>query len=224
LKAKSYKINLISSNKEFHWECAEHINRPEPANFRAQRFGPNGLLGSNLAASLLKSSEFPFTHYCAWRDISFKHLYYPCIHESKSKSESKQLREVVQNILDEPIPERVRQWFLKLLRPSKGVKLISPAREKKAMFEEFDPYPPQGSQTITNYQNELLRLYDALEGMEGEEGHRFMRWVFSRRLGENLTPSVMAKLRERVNTAFYIRHLYSYVIVNNEDRRRMVFL
>ena len=51
-----------------------------------------------------------------------------------------------------------------------------------------------------------------------------MRWVFSRRLGENLTPSIMAKLREMVNTAFYIRHLYSYVIGNNEDRRRMVYL
>jgi len=90
------------------------------------------------------------------------------------------------------------------------------------MFEEFDPYPPQRNQTIPKYQNDLVRLYDTLEGMEGGEGRCFMRWVFSRRLGENLTP-IMAKLRERVNTAFYIRHLYSYVIVNNEDGRRMVF-
>ena len=33
----------------------------------------------------------------------------------------------------------------------------------------------------------------------------------------------MEKLRERVTTAFYIRYVYSHVIVNNEDGRSMVF-
>jgi len=41
------------------------------------------------------------------------------------------LREVVQNILDEPIPEKVKQPLLKLLKPSKGGKTIAPPRRKK---------------------------------------------------------------------------------------------
>jgi len=139
--------------------------------------------------------------------------------------ERQRLREVVQNILDEPIPEKVKQRLLKPLRPSKGGKPIAPPKKKdtrrKALLEEFDPYPPHGIQTTTNYQNELLRLYDALEGLE--EGRRFMRLIFSRRLAQNLTPSITSKLRERVNTAFYLRHIYSYVIVNNEDGRSMIF-
>ena len=33
---------------------------------------------------------------------------------------------------------------------------------------------------------------------------------------------MMRKLRERVNTAFYIRYNYAYVIVNSEDGRNMI--
>ena len=86
------------------------------------------------------------------------------------KMERRRLREVVQNILDEPIPEKVKQRLLKPLRPSKGGKPIAPPRRenaarRRALLVEFDPYLPHGNQTITNYQNELLRLYDALEGV-----------------------------------------------------------
>jgi len=61
----------------------------------------------------------------------------------------------------------VKQPLLKLLKPSKGGKTIAPPRRKKDKrrkegLEEFDPYPPHGNQPITNYQKELLRLYDAL--------------------------------------------------------------
>ena len=136
---------------------------------------------------------------------------------------------VVQNILDEPIPERVRRRLLKPLKPFKGGKPVALPREKKvtrrqAILQEFDPYPLNGSQTITNYQNELLRLYDALDGVVGEEWPRFMRWTFSKRLEQNLTPSIMGKLRERVNAAFYIRYFYSDIIVNIKVGRRNGFL
>jgi len=88
----------------------------------------------------------------------------------------------------------VKQWLLKPLRPSKGGKPIAPPRREKetrrqVLLKEFDPYPPHGYQTVTKHKNELLRLYDALEGEE--EGRRFMRLIFSRRLGQNLTPSII---------------------------------
>jgi len=129
------------------------------------------------------------------------------------------LQEVVQNILDEPIPEKVKQWLLKPLRICKGGKPIAPLRREQETRRQVLLEEPHGNQTITNYQNDLLRLYDALESRE--EGQHFMRLIFSRRLGQNLTP-IIGKLRERVNTAFYLRYLYSYVIVNNNNRRSMV--
>lgn len=112
-----------------------------------------------------------------------------------------QLREVVQNILDAPVPKKVKQQLLKPLRLSKGGK---PRRERETrmqtFLERFGLYAPHGNQTISNYQNKLLRLYDALEGEE----------------------SIIDRLRERVNTTFYLRYSYSYVIVNNKDRRKML--
>lgn len=45
-----------------------------------------------------------------------------------------------------------------------------PPREKKVKLEEFDPYPPHERQTMS------IRM--RLEGVEGEEGHHFMRWIF----------------------------------------------
>jgi len=145
----------------------------------------------------LKCSQFPgcicltprLYYYCTVTrpaKFPFKHLRLPFI---TKRIERQRLREVVQNILNEPIPEKVKQRLLKPLRPSKGGKPIAPPRRKqetrsKALLEEFDPYLPLGNQTITNYKNELLRLYDALEGVE--EGRRFMRLIFSRRLGKNV--------------------------------------
>ena len=52
------------------------------------------------------------------------------------------------------------------------------------VLAEFEPYPPHGNPIIANYQKELLRLYDALEGEE--EGRRYMRFIFSRSLNDNL--------------------------------------
>jgi len=76
-------------------------------------------------------------------------------------------------------------------------------------------------------QNEIVEMYDRREGVEeGVErmrGRRFIRWSLTKRLGANNTAQIIAKLRQNVNRAFYIRHSYSYVLVNNENGLRMVF-
>ena len=61
-----------------------------------------------------------------------------------------------------------------------------PTELKREILADFNPYPAHGNPTITNYQNELLRINDALE--DEEKGRRFIRRVFSRKLIQNLTP------------------------------------
>ena len=135
--------------------------------------------------------------------------------------EKQRLRDVVQNISDEPIPERLKQRLLKLLRPARGGnKSIAPLRHRKeirrrALIEEFEPYSPHGNPTITSYQNELHRIYDALEGVE--RGQRFRIFTVSRRLTQTLKPSITIKLTERVNASFDMRYDYAYVSVNISD-------
>ena len=71
---------------------------------------------------------------------------------------------------------------------------------------------------MTDYQNEILNLYDATK-FEGEEskGRRYIRWRFVRDLEKDLTPNFMEKIRESVRSSFYIRHVYSYKLRNIED-------
>ena len=63
-------------------------------------------------------------------------------------------------------------------------------------------------------------MYVACEGIgEGEErgrGRWFIGWAFSRRLGENNTPSVMGKFTQLKTSTFYIR-----CICNSERRNRI---
>ena len=100
---------------------------------------------------------------------------------------------VYQGIYSSLFTERVKQRLLKPLRSSqRSNKSIKPLRRRKeirrrALIEEFDPYPPYKKPTVTNYQNELLRIYDTLEGEKA--GRRFIRFTFSQRLTQNLTPS-----------------------------------
>jgi len=80
---------------------------------------------------------------------------------------------------------------------------------------------------IIDLQNEIVEMYDRHEGVEeGVEkmrGRRFIRWSFRKRLGANNTAQIVAKLHQDVNRTFYVRHSYSYVLVNNENGLRMVF-
>ena len=62
---------------------------------------------------------------------------------------------------------------------------------------------------MIEFQNEIVKMDVRSEGVEaGREtrrGRRFIQWVFDKRLGANQTTSVIAKLRQNVNRAFYIR-------------------
>ncbi|KAL9970785.1 hypothetical protein ACROYT_G023214 [Oculina patagonica] len=142
------------------------------------------------------------------------------------------LREVVRNILDEPISLEVQKRLLKPLLPQK-YHLKPPKRlrrekkkeqQRKIIQNEFDPFVPHENWVVTNYQNEILNLLDVAEE-EGEEnsGRRFIRWRFIRGLEKDLTPNFMEKIRENVNTAFYIRHVYSYQLRNIEDDTVIVY-
>ena len=66
-------------------------------------------------------------------------------------------------------------------------------------------------------------MYDTTEH-KGEEkkGRRFIRWRFIRDLERDLTPNFMAKIREKVYTSFYARHIFSYQLRNIEDGSLMV--
>ena len=72
---------------------------------------------------------------------------------------------------------------------------------------------------MTDYQNEILDLYDdtEYEGVEEISGRRYKRWRFVAGLNKDLTPRFMEKIRENVRTSFYMRHVYSYMLENIED-------
>ena len=83
---------------------------------------------------------------------------------------------------------------------------------------------PQGRRPpVIDFQNEIVEMYVRREGRENGRGHRFIRWTFDKRLRANQMAAVMAKLRQNINQAFYIRYNYAYVLVNNETGLRMVF-
>lgn len=91
------------------------------------------------------------------------------------------------------------------------------------------PPPPRARKLpIINFEYEIIEMYGyvAPEGVvEGAEkrGRRFFTWTFQRSLGENQTPSVTARLRQNINSAFYTRHNYVCVIVNVETNLKMVY-
>ena len=70
----------------------------------------------------------------------------------------------------------------------------------------------------TNYQNEILDLYNNTE-YEGEEvrGRRFIRG-----LERDLTSDFRTKIQDKVHTSFYSRHIFSYQLRNIEDDSSMV--
>ncbi|KAL9955049.1 hypothetical protein ACROYT_G042653 [Oculina patagonica] len=138
--------------------------------------------------------------------------------------------------MDAPIPLGVRRRLRSPLRPQRRLRRPLRVRnyppepprrheeKKRNIQREFDPFPPHGNREVTNYQNEILNLFDVAED-EGEEnsGRRFIRWRFTRGLENDLTPNFMQKIRENVGTAFYIRHTYSYWLRNMEDGTVIVY-
>ena len=79
--------------------------------------------------------------------------------------ENSSLHHVVQNLLDEPIPDFVKGRLLKPLQPGNYRPPPAPRKKKaaknKAILEQFDPLPPQKAiRTVQDYQQEVLEVFE----------------------------------------------------------------
>ena len=137
------------------------------------------------------------------------------------------VQKILQNVLDEPLSEETQKRLQSPLRP-KPFQLRAPPRRsnrRQELLRLFDPFPLQNSRNVTDYQNEILNLYDDVARFEGEEakGRRYIRWRFTRGLGEDHTPQFMEKIRENVRTSFYMRQVQAYRLKNREDGAVIIF-
>ena len=120
------------------------------------------------------------------------------------------VRKTIQNILDEPISEKVERSLDKPLLP-KTFQPTAPSRRRgrktQEILRKFDPISRENIRNVTNYQNEILDLYDTSE-CEGEEekGRRYIRWRFIRELERDLTSDFMSKMRE--SSHIFLRKTY----------------
>ena len=136
------------------------------------------------------------------------------------------VQKIIQNVLEEPIPEEALKRLKSPLQP-KPYQPIAPPRNRnrrQQLLRQYDPFPPHNIRNVTDYQNEILDLYEVTK-FEGEEkkGRRYIRWCFVRDLEKDLTPNFMEKIRESVRTSFYIRHVYSCKLRNIEDGTEIVY-
>ena len=110
-------------------------------------------------------------------------------------------------MLDEPISEEAQQRLRPSLRPQPFQPIAPPRKRdrRQQLLRQFDPFPPQNIQNVTDYQNEIINLYDVAK-FDGEEskGRRYKRWRFIKDLNEDLTPKFMEKIRVNVWTSFYL--------------------
>ena len=138
------------------------------------------------------------------------------------------VQKIIQNVLDEPISQETQKRLQLALLPKPFQPRAPPrqrrTRKRQELLRKFDPFPPQNIRTVTDYQNEILNLYDVAR-FEGEEskGRRFIRWRFIKDLNEDLTPKFMEKIRENVRTSFYARHVYSYKLRHIEDGTVIIY-
>ena len=133
------------------------------------------------------------------------------------------VKKIIRNVLEEPIPETTKKRLRPPLQP-KPYKPIPPPRNRnrnrrQQLQREFDPIQPNNVRNATDYQNEILDLYEDTEfvGIEESTGRRYKRWRIIKELNKDLTPKFMEKIRENVQTSFYMRHSYSYMLRNIED-------
>ena len=134
----------------------------------------------------------------------------------------------INTLLEEPIPEGVNKKLKAPLKPSKPIPIPPPRnrnRKQETLLKIFDPIQPNKVKTVTDYQNEILDLYEDTEyaGVEETSGRRYKRWRIVAGLNKDLTPRFMEKIRENVGTSFYMRHVYSYLLENIEDGTRLTF-
>ena len=138
----------------------------------------------------------------------------------------------INTLLEEPIPEGVNKKLKAPLKPSKPIPIPPPRnrnrnrnRKQETLLKIFDPIPPNKVKTVTDYQNEILDLYEDTEyaGVEETSGRRYKRWRIVEGLNKDLTPRFMEKIRENVGTSFYMRHVYSYMLKNIEDGTTLIY-
>ena len=135
------------------------------------------------------------------------------------------VQRVINSLLEEPIPEATQKQLKPPLQPKPFEPIPPPRRRnrnrKETLLRIFDPIPPdaRNARNVTDYQNEILDLYDdtEYEGVEEISGRRYKRWRFVADLNKDLTPRFMEKIRENVRTSFYMRHVHSYKLLNIED-------
>ena len=78
------------------------------------------------------------------------------------------VRKIIQNILDEPISEKVEKSLDKPLLP-KPFQPTAPLRKRRRgrkiqeILRKFDPISRENIRNVTNYQNEILGMYDNTE-------------------------------------------------------------
>ena len=130
------------------------------------------------------------------------------------------VKKIIRNVLEEPIPETAKKRLRPPLQP-KPYQPIAPPRNRnrrQQLLRQFDPIQPNNIRNVTDYQNEILNLYEDTK-FEGEEsnGRRYKRWRIIKDLNKDLTPKFMGKIRENVRTSYYLRHIYSYKLRNIED-------
>ena len=139
------------------------------------------------------------------------------------------LREVVQNILDEPVPQRVKERLSEPLLPGEYKPVVPPRKKKevkrRVILNVFDPVQPTKKREEKSYKDLLPKLLKKDEEKEGveREGRHFIFWKKSQGLENNLTEYFMGKIREKVRTAAYLRHYFSYWLKNNEDGAILLF-
>jgi len=71
------------------------------------------------------------------------------------------VRKTIQNILDEPISEKVEKSLSKLLLPKPFQPTALPRRRRRKTQEilrKFDPISRENIRNVTDYQNEILDL------------------------------------------------------------------
>ena len=136
------------------------------------------------------------------------------------------VKKIIKNVLEEPIPETTKKRLRPPLQP-KPYQPIAPPRKRnrrQQLLRQFDPIKPNNIRNVTDYQNEILNLYEDTK-FEGEEksGRRFTRWRIIKDLNKDQTARFMEKIRKKVRTSFFIRYIYAISLRNIEDGTFLTF-
>ena len=137
------------------------------------------------------------------------------------------VRKTIQDILDEPISAKVKKSLNKPLIPKTCQPTAPPrkrGRKTQEILRKFDPISRETIRNVTNYQNEILDLYDIKKyhGVEKKTGRRYIRCRFILNIDTDLTAAFMEEIKEEVSTSFYVRHIFSVQLRNIENGDRII--